>query len=117
MLELLARESRRGAKEKIMNTDEVKAEYDFSGGKRGVMSDLLGKKRERRKPFETLAVCVRAEDFMNLIPRKIYNVKNYDNELIKLTDETGEEVVYPIRYFLVLNLPAEVENIIEKIAA
>jgi hypothetical protein len=34
-----------------------------------------------------------------------------------LNDENGEEVVYPIRYFLVLSLPAVVENIIEKIAA
>jgi hypothetical protein len=100
-----------------MNTDEMKDEYDFSKGRRGVMSGLLGKKNERKEPVDTLAVCLKAEDFMNLIPRKIYNIKNYDNELIKLTDETGEEVVYPIRYFLVLTLPAEVENIIENIAA
>ncbi|CAN5641667.1 hypothetical protein BH20ACI4_BH20ACI4_31800 [soil metagenome] len=118
MLELSVRESRREAKEKIMNTDEMKDEYDFSTGKRGIMSGLLGKKKsERKEPVDTLAVCVKAEDFMNLIPRKIYNVKNYDNELIKLTDETGEEVVYPIRYFLVLTLSTEVENIIENIAA
>lgn len=113
------RESRRGAKEKIMKKDEtseMKDEYDFSNGKRGMFVGLIEKK-ERKEPVETLAVCLKAEDFMNLIPRKIYNVTNYDNELIKLTDETGEEVVYPIRYFLVLSLPAEVENIIEKIAA
>jgi hypothetical protein len=100
-----------------MNTDEMKDEYDFSKGRRGVMSGLLGKKSERKEPVDTLAVCIKTEDFMNLIPRKIYNIKNYDDELIKLTDETGEEVVYPIRYFLVLTLPAEVENIIENIAA
>jgi hypothetical protein len=100
-----------------MKTDEMKDEYDFSKGKRGVFFELLGKKRERTEPVESLAVCLKSEDFMNLIPRKIYNVKNYDNELIKLTDETGEEVVYPIRYFLVLTLPSEVEEIIDKIAA
>jgi hypothetical protein len=100
-----------------MKTDEMKEEYDFSGGKRGVLFGRLKKKRERKEPVETLAVCLQTEDFMNLIPRKIYNVKNYDNELIKLIDESGEEVVYPIRYFLVLSLPVEVENIIEKIAA
>ena len=100
-----------------MNTDEMKNEYDFSNGKRGVLFGRLGEKRERKEPLETLAVCLKAEDYMNLIPRKIYNVKNYDNELIKLNDENGEEVVYPIQYFLVLNLPAEVENVIEKIAA
>lgn len=77
----------------------------------------LIEKRKRSEPVDALAVCLESEDFMNLIPRKIYNVKNYDNELVKLTDEVGEEVVFPIRYFLVLNLPAEVENIIEKIAA
>lgn len=99
-----------------MNTDELKDEYDFSNGKRGVLAGRI-EKGERKEPVDGLAVCLKAEDFMNLIPRKIYNVKNYDNELIKLNDENGEEVVYPIRYFLVLSLPAEVENIIEKIAA
>ncbi len=100
-----------------MKTDEMKEEYDFTGGKRGVLFGRMEKKREPKEPNESLAVCLKAEDFMNLIPRKIYNVKNYDNDLIKLIDEMGEEVVYPIRYFLVLTLPAEVENIIEKIAA
>ena len=100
-----------------MKTDEMKDEYDFSKGKRGVLFERLEKKRERKTPVESIAVCLKSEDFMNLIPRKIYNVKNYDNELIKLLDETGEEVVYPIRYFLVLTLPSEVEEIIEKIAA
>lgn len=100
-----------------MNTDEMKNEYDFSKGQRGMFFDRVGKEREKREPVETLAVCLKSEDFMNLIPRKIYNVKNYGNELIKLNDETGEEVVYPIRYFLVLTLPAEIETIIEKIAA
>jgi hypothetical protein len=28
-------------------------------------------KNERRLPIESLAVCIKAEDFMNLIPRKI----------------------------------------------
>lgn len=99
-----------------MKTDEMKDEYDFSNGKRGMFAGLV-KKRQRSEPVDALAVCLKSEDFMNLIPRKIYNVKNYDNELVKLTDETGEEVVFPIRYFLVLTLPAEVEHIIEKIAA
>jgi hypothetical protein len=101
---------------KTDEVDEMKEEYDFSNGKRGMFAQST-EKRERKEPLETLAVCLKAEDFMKLIPRKIYNVKNYDNELIKLNDESGEEVVYPIRYFLVLSLPAEVENIIEKIAA
>ena len=100
-----------------MNTDDMKDEYDFSNGRRGVLFGRLTKQHERNEPVNALAVCLKSEDFMNLIPRKIYNVKNYDNELIKLNDENGEEVVYPIRYFLVLTLPAEVENIIEKIAA
>jgi hypothetical protein len=99
-----------------MNTDEMKDEYDFSNGARGVFVDLV-EQRKRSQPVDALAVCLKSEDFMNLIPRKIYNVKNYDNELIKLTDQASEEVVYPVRYFLVLTLPAEVENIIEKIAA
>lgn len=102
-----------------MNTDEIdemKDEYEFSNGRRGLFAGRI-EKREGKPPVDSLAVCLKVEDFMNLIPRKIYNVKNYDNELLKLTDETGEEVVYPIRYFLVLTLPAEVENIIEQIAA
>ena len=99
-----------------MKTDEMKDEYDFSNGTRGMFVGFVEQK-ERAAPVESLAVCLKAEDFMNLIPRKIYNITNYDNELIKLIDETGEEVVYPIRYFLLLTLPVEVENIIEKIAA
>jgi hypothetical protein len=112
------RESRQAAKEKTMKRDELdemKDEYDFSKGTRGMFGSV--EKRPKKEPVEMLAVCLKAEDFMNLIPRKIYNVKNFDNELIKLNDETGEEVVYPIRYFLLLTLPVEIENIIEKIAA
>ena len=100
-----------------MNTDRMKDEYDFSNGRRGVLFNRSEKSLERSEPVDALAVCLKSEDFMDLIPRKIYNVKNYDNELVKLTDETGEEVVYPIHYFLVLSQAAEVENIIEKIAA
>lgn len=99
-----------------MKTDEMKEEYDFSNGKRGLFSGIVEKK-DRKEPIESLAVCLKAEDFMNLIPRKIYSIKNYNDELIKLTDETGEKVVYPAHYFLILSLPAEIENIIEKIAA
>ncbi len=96
--------------------DEMKDEYDFSNGVRGMFRDLT-KKRGRKEAVDSLAVFLGSDEIRDLIPRKIYNVKNYDNKLIKLNDETGEEVVYPIRYFLVLTLPAEVENIIEKIAA
>jgi len=102
-----------------MNTgeiDEMKDEYDFSNGVRGMFRGLT-EKRERKEPVDSFAVFLGSDDVKNLISRKIYNVKNYDNELIKLNDETGEEIVYPVRYFLVLSLPAEVGNIIEKIAA
>lgn len=101
---------------KTNEIDEMKDEYDFSGGRRGVFAGLV-EKHEKKEIIESLAVCLKTEDFMNLIPRKIYNVSNYDNELIKLIDETGAEVVYPAHYFLILSLSAEAENIIEKIAA
>ena len=91
--------------------DEMKDEYDFSKGKRGMLAGMI-EKQESSEPVERLAVFLGGENFKNLIPRKIYNVTNYDNELLKLNDETGKEVVYPIRYFLVLALPVEVENII-----
>lgn len=100
-----------------MKTDEIKDEYDFSNGMRGMFRGLIEKKKSDLPKTKGLAVCIATDNEELLQKRKIYNAVFLGDELIQVTDETGEEAVYSTKCFLRIHLPAEVENIIEKIAA
>ena len=121
-LELSARESRVIEKEKVMETDEMREEYDFNNAKRGV---LYGKVEKRKisdssgivPQTKGLAVCIKTFDSKSLIVRKIYDVTFLENNLIEVVDEEGETEVYPAELFLPLSLPSEVESVLEQIAA
>jgi hypothetical protein len=56
-----------------------------------------------------LAVCVETDDAELLVPRKIYEVE-VSGEYALVTDEAGDSAVYPVTFFVPLNLPAEVER-------
>jgi hypothetical protein len=100
-----------------MNDEEMREEYDFSNGKRGMFRGLVKEKKSDLPKTKGLAVCVKADNKELLQKRKIYNAVFIGDELIQVTDETGEQAVYSAKCFLRIHLPAEVENIIEKIAA
>jgi hypothetical protein len=97
--------------------DEIKEEYDFSNGKRGMFRGLVKDKKADLPKTKGLAVCIKTDNQEILRQRKIYNAVFIGKDLIQVTDESGEKAIYPANCFLRIELPAEVENIIEKIAA
>ena len=64
---------------------------------------------------KSLAVCVETDDEALLIPRKIYEVE-VTGEYALVRDEAGDAVVYPARFFIPINLPAEVRQIITQLS-
>ena len=106
-------ESRPEGKEKIMKTDEIdeiKEEYDFSDGKRGMFRGLIKKKTIDLPKCEGLAVCIATDNEELLLPRKIYDAIFIGEDLVQVTDETGEDAIYSSKLFLRIHLPAEVVN-------
>jgi hypothetical protein len=66
-------------------------------------------------PVKALAVCVETDDEELLIPRKIYEIE-VTGEFARVTDEAGETAVYPVQFFIPINLPAEVRDIIAQLS-
>ena len=105
-----------------MKTDEMRAEYDLSNAKRGVLYGKVEKKNvsassEIESLRKTHAVCVKTFDDKSLIVRKIYDVTFFGNGLVEVVDEQGGKEIYPSDLFLPLSLPVEVENALDQIAA
>ncbi|MGI8495434.1 MAG: hypothetical protein ACR2L1_09005 [Pyrinomonadaceae bacterium] len=100
-----------------MKSDETKKEYDFSIGTRGMFRGLVEDKKSDLPKTKGLAVCVKTDNQEILRQRKIYNAVFIGDDLIQVTDESGEEAIYSANCFLRIKLPAEIENIIEKFAA
>jgi hypothetical protein len=65
-------------------------------------------------PVKALAVCVETDDPELLIPRKIYEIE-ITGDFARVIDEAGEAAVYPARFFIPINLPAEVQEIIAQL--
>jgi hypothetical protein len=110
-------------KEKDMKTseiDEMEEEYDFSNGKRGLFRGLINQKTADLPKIKGKAVCIHTENDELLHPRKIYNAIFIGDDLIQVTDETGENAIYSSKLFLRVHLPAEVEaalDDLDKLAA
>lgn len=66
--------------------------------------------RQRR-----FAICIRNSGAEDLQPRKIYRVlqdKDADKTgHIRVIDDSGEDYLYPARYFVFVDLPNEVQHI------
>lgn len=99
-----------------MKTDEMKEEYDFSNGRRGMFRGLINEKKSDLPKTKGLVICIKTDNGEILQKRKIYNGIFIGDNLVQITDETGEKAIYSTEYFLRIHLPAEMENIIEKIA-
>ena len=61
------------------------------------------------------AVCVETDDAELLVPRKIYEIE-VTGEFARVIDEAGEAAVYPSHFFIPINLPAEVRQIIARLS-
>jgi hypothetical protein len=66
-------------------------------------------------PLKVLAVCVETDDAELLVPRKIYEIE-VTGGFARVIDEAGEAAVYPASFFIQLNLPAEVRQIIAQLS-
>ncbi|OQX21773.1 MAG: hypothetical protein BWK80_32325 [Desulfobacteraceae bacterium IS3] len=66
---------------------------------------------------QRFAVCIDNTDYKaSLIERKIYEVipdeKAAQDDLIRITDESGEDYLYHISQFVLVEFPTEVEQIL-----
>jgi hypothetical protein len=66
-------------------------------------------------PVKVLAVCIETDDAELLVPRKIYEIE-VTGEFARVIDEAGEAAVYPAQFFIPVNLPAEVQEIIAQLS-
>jgi hypothetical protein len=66
-------------------------------------------------------VCIRNDDYpASLELRKLYEAFDdafaKQHQLIRVVDESGEDYLFPIDYFLRIELPRSVEQALQKIA-
>lgn len=65
---------------------------------------------------KAFAICVKTDDSEILIPNKIYHVVRLEDDLLKVTDESGDAAIYSPDYFLLVSFPPEVEQILARVA-
>jgi len=63
------------------------------------------------------AICIDNMDYgASLIPRKIYEIipdeQAAKDDLVRIVDESGEDYLYHISHFVVVEFPAEVERVL-----
>jgi hypothetical protein len=69
---------------------------------------------KHRNPTPKFAVCIDTDDADLLTPRMIYQVLPDDSaarsDYIRVIDNEGEDYLYPSRYFILVDLPRDVER-------
>ena len=69
---------------------------------------------KRRNTEPRFAVCVETDDPDLLTPRMLYQVLPDESaarsEYVRVIDNEGEDYLYPAKYFVIVNLPREVER-------
>lgn len=69
---------------------------------------------KRRGSTPRFAVCVETDDADLLTPRMIYQVLPDESAArsgyIRVIDDEGEDYLYPARYFVLVDLPRDVER-------
>jgi hypothetical protein len=78
-----------------------------------VSEDIMNKKNTQPTQF---VVCVRNGNYLaSLEVRKVYQAlpdpEAEKHQLIRVVDESGEDYLYPMDYFVYVELPQEVEKI------
>jgi hypothetical protein len=73
---------------------------------------------ERRPP--KFAICIKAGDDDMLTPRKIYQVLPDESaarsDYIRVIDDEGEDYLYPASSFVFVELPAEIEQVLDRVS-
>ncbi len=64
---------------------------------------------------EGFALCVETDDVELLIPSKVYRAWFLSSGRIRIIDEAGEAAVYPPEFFMRVEFPSEVENVLENL--
>ena len=69
---------------------------------------------KRRNTTPRFAVCVETDDPDLLTPRMIYQVLPDESaarsHYVRVIDNEGEDYLYPAKYFVIVDLPREVER-------
>lgn len=64
------------------------------------------------------AICLRNADSEDLVVRKIYQVlpdeRSEKDHFIRVVDESGEDYLYPVNYFFVIELPQKIERTLRR---
>lgn len=64
---------------------------------------------------EGFVLCVETDDVELLIPSKVYRVWFLPSGQIRVIDEAGEAAIYPAEFFIQVEFPVEVENVLENL--
>ncbi len=71
---------------------------------------------ERRKAGPRFVLCLRNEGCEDLEPRKVYQVipdeAAAEDGYIRVIDESGEDYLYPLDYFVPIELPQDAEKVL-----
>jgi hypothetical protein len=77
----------------------------------------MAKRRNKEVHF---AICIATDDPDLLTPRKIYEVladeKAAESKYIRVIDNEGEDYLYPVDYFVFVDLPASVEEALQRVS-
>jgi hypothetical protein len=72
---------------------------------------------EKAKENPKFALCVENKDCEDLDKRKIYQILSDDNAekegYLRIIDESGEDYLYPLSYFILISLPREAEEALQ----
>jgi hypothetical protein len=72
------------------------------------------------KPATKFAVCIQSDDADLLTPRMIYQVLPDESaaksNYVRVIDNEGEDYLYPVEYFMFLDLPQEIERALSRAA-
>ena len=75
---------------------------------------------KRKDSIPKFAICIHSDDVDLLTPRMIYQVLPDESaaksNYIRVIDNEGEDYLYPSKYFMFLDLPAEIERALARAA-
>lgn len=75
---------------------------------------------KRQKPASQFAICIRTDDPDLLTPRTIYEILPDESaaksNYIRVIDNEGEDYLYPADYFVVVDFPQAVEQVLLRIS-
>jgi hypothetical protein len=91
----------------------------MASGKDGSRSrDSWTEDMRTRTQLPKFAICLKDTDAEDLVVRKIYQVLPDDDaaheKYLRIVDESGEDYLYPARYFFVLELPQQVSRLLKR---